>query len=136
MTADDAGAAAALSGELGYPVSAEVMAQRIDALTGRPDHTVFVACDGERVVGWIDVGIVHHLQSDVRGEIGGFVVAGGYRSQGVGRQLILRAEQWARDRGLGGMIVRSQVAWEKAHRFYLREGYTLAKTSLVFTKAL
>jgi hypothetical protein len=33
-------------------------------------------------------------------------------------------------------IVRSRITREAAHRFYLREGYTIEKTSLVFSKQL
>ena len=69
-------------------------------------------------------------------EIGGFVAANEFRSVGIGRELICRAEQWARDRGLGRMVVRCQIKRDAAHRFYLREGYELAKTSHIFVKPL
>ena len=112
------------------------MQSRINALAGRRDHAVFLACFDDLVVGWIDVGIVHHLQSEPYGEIGGFVVTEKYRSTGVGKQLIARAEVWMREQGLKRALVRSQIKREKAHRFYLREGYTQVKTSAVFEKEL
>jgi GNAT superfamily N-acetyltransferase len=87
-------------------------------------------------VGWIDIGIVHHLQSEPYGEIGGFVVSEKYRSTGIGKQLIARAEQWMRVHGLQRALVRSQVSREPAHRFYLRAGYARVKTSAVFEKIL
>src|SRR6185369_3694823 len=125
---------AELSGELGYPVSPEVMQQRIASLSA--DHVVYVAClDGE-VVGWIDVSLTHHLQSDPRAEIGGLVVSSKVRSRGIGRVLVASAEQWALERGLNSVVVRSQIAREAAHNFYLREGYARTKTSAVFTKQL
>jgi len=132
----DAEAAARLSVELGYPVSTADMEARIRRIANSPDHVVFVGCVENSVVGWIDVGVVNHLQAEPSGEIGGFVVASGCRSTGFGQQLVLRAEAWARDRGLKRMVVRSQIAREAAHRFYLREGYERVKTSAVFTKAL
>jgi (aminoalkyl)phosphonate N-acetyltransferase len=132
----DAEAAARLSGELGYPVSPAAMEERIRRLAGLADHAVYIACIEDSVVGWIDVGIVHHLQADPYGEIGGLVVSDGHRSAGIGRELVLRAEQFARERGVAKMVVRSQIAREAAHRFYLREGYERTKTSAVFTKAL
>jgi len=134
ITLSDASAAAELSGELGYPVSPEVMQQRIASLSA--DHVVYVAClDGE-VVGWIDVSLTHHLQSDPRAEIGGLVVSSKVRSRGIGRVLVASAEQWALERGLNSVVVRSQIAREAAHNFYLREGYARTKTSAVFTKQL
>jgi GNAT superfamily N-acetyltransferase len=115
----DAAAAAQLSGEFGYPASKETMERRIQALQGRHDHAIFLACNENAAVAWIDVGIVHHLPSEPYGEIGGFVVSEKCRSMGLRRAL-----------------VRSQVAREAAHRFYLREGYARVKTSAVFEKEL
>ncbi len=133
---EDAQAAAQLSGELGYPVNTAVMEERIRRLASLPDHAVFVACQDENVVGWIDAGIVYHLQAEASGEIGGFVVSNGLRSSGIGAALIARAEQWAKDRGVKRILVRCQIKREAAHRFYLREGYGHTKTSAVFVKPL
>jgi (aminoalkyl)phosphonate N-acetyltransferase len=132
----DAAAAAGLTGELGYATSVDVMQQRIECLSGLTDRAVYVACLSGEVVGWIDVSAAHHLQSEPRAEIGGLVVASEARSGGIGRRLVERAEEWAVQRGLKSMLVRSQVAREAAHRFYLREGYERIKTSAVFTKKL
>jgi len=136
ITPADADAAAKLSEELGYPVSPIEMEQRIESLQQLTDHVVYVACVAGAVVGWIDVGISRHLQSEPRAEIGGLVVSSEVRGRGIGRHLVTCAENWARERGLRGMIVRSQIAREGAHNFYLREGYARTKTSAVFTKTL
>ena len=133
---EDAGAVAELSGELGYPVSAPDMARRIHAQLTLKDHVTYLACLDDRVMGWIDVGITHHLQNDAYAEIGGFVVSGEVRSLGIGKQLLLHAERWAAEHGLRRVVVRSQIARDRAHRFYLREGYQRTKTSAVFTKNL
>lgn len=136
IESEDADAAARLSGVLGYPVDTRTMGARIARLTGSHDHGVFVACAGEDVIGWIHVSAVEHMQSEPRAEIGGLVVADEWRSQGVGARLVARAETWARDAGFAELLVRSQIAREAAHRFYLREGFTRTKTSAVFSKAL
>lgn len=132
----DAEAAAKLSGELGYPVPVEAMEQRIRSRATLPDRALFVACRNEIVVGWVDVGIVHHLQVESYGEIGGLVVSSEHRSEGIGAQLVEQAEQWVREQGLTKVLVRSQIAREAAHRFYLKNGYERTKTSAVFTKVL
>jgi GNAT superfamily N-acetyltransferase len=132
----DAEAVAGLSGELGYPASAAAMEERIRNYARLTDRVVFVACQDGAVIGWIDVGIVHHLQVEPNGEIGGLVVSHTCRNLGLGAKLIARAEQWVKERGLTRMIVRSQIAREAAHRFYLREGYERTKTSAVFSKTL
>jgi len=133
---EDAEAAARLSGVLGYPADTETMGARIARLTGSRDHGVFVACAGDEVIGWIHVSAVEHMQSAPRAEIGGLVVADAWRSGGVGARLVARAEAWARDAGFAELLVRSQIAREAAHRFYLREGFARTKTSAVFSKAL
>ena len=131
---DDAEALATLSSELGYPVPADVMRRRIVDLNLQ--QAVFVAEVDQRVVGWIDVGLSFHLQSGVRAEIGGLVVSAESRNQGFGRQLLLRAEQWAREKGMSEVLLRSNTKRADAHRFYLRESYTQTKTSAVFLKKL
>lgn len=136
ITPSDAEAAAQLSGELGYPVSADAMRERIAGIQGLRDHVVYVASLGEAVIGWIDVGIVQHLQSQQYGEIGGFVVADSHRSRGIGQQLLAHAERWVADKGIARIVVRSRITREPAHRFYLREGYSRTKTSAVFSKEL
>lgn len=132
----DAEAAAELSEQLGYPVATSVMKERIRHILTREDHAVLVACLEDQVVGWIDVGIATHLQSGEYAEIGGLVVGTTVRNLGIGRKLVAAAEKWAFDRGTRVMIVRSQIKRERAHSFYLREGYELVKTSAVFQKRL
>ncbi|MBZ5580272.1 MAG: GNAT family N-acetyltransferase [Acidobacteriia bacterium] len=134
---DDASVVARLTGELGYPAAPEEVAARIRALLPAGDRVIYVAClAGEGVVGWIDVHITHHLQAAPRAEIGGLVVSSAARGQGIGRQLVAQAERWALERGIKQVVVRSQIARERAHRFYLREGYQRTKTSAVFSKDL
>ncbi len=136
ITAGDAAAAARLSGELGYPVSSEEMKRRLESLARMPNHAVYVACIAGEVVGWIHVRVSHHLQAEPRAEIGGLVVASEARSRGIGRRLVAVAEEWALQQGLKSIVVRSRATREAAHRFYLREGYSITKTSAVFTKEL
>ncbi len=136
ISVTDAGAVARLSGELGYPVDLESMKQRIEQLTSLNNHVVYAACVGDKVLGWIDVGIVHHLQAEPCGEIGGLVVDSEFRSRGIGALLVAKGEQWAAERGIAKMRVRSRIAREAAHRFYLRLNYSHLKTSAVFVKTL
>jgi GNAT superfamily N-acetyltransferase len=136
MRLEDAAEAAQLSAELGYPVTAETLRERLRQFAGMQDHAVFAAYWEGRVVGWIDVGIAHHLQSGSYGEIGGLVVSGKYQGGGIGKKLVQAAEDWIASRGIWTMIVRSQIAREGAHAFYQRLDYSRLKTSAVFTKSL
>jgi len=131
----DAEAAAQLSAELGYPAEIDEMKKRIALVSSAADRVVYVA-QRETVVGWIDVSIVHHLGTGTYGEIGGLVVSAEHRGSGIGRKLVAQGERWVADRGIATMVVRSRITREAAHRFYLREGYTMTKTSAVFSKTL
>jgi GNAT superfamily N-acetyltransferase len=125
-----------LSAELGYPASTDMMRRRIEDLARLKEHAVYIAIVDKKLVGWIHIAVVLHLQAEPRAEIGGLVVGSLVRSRGIGRELVARAEQWALQQGVNSVAVRSQIARDAAHRFYLREGYQRTKTSAVFSKQL
>jgi len=134
---EDAAAVVELSGQLGYSISIETVTERIRTLTAYPrNQAAFVACANAEVVGWIEAVIEHHLQSPPHGMITGLVVRDGMRSLGVGKRLCAEAEAWTRGNGIALLRVTSRTTRERAHRFYLREGFTQTKTSAVFEKVL
>ena len=59
-----------------------------------------------------------------------------HRGLGVGRLLVTAVEQWAWERGLDQMAVRSNVARSESHPFYERLGYVRAKTQHAYRKRL
>ena len=131
----DAEAVAELTSQLGYQRSANEVAEWIARLPVMHNRqAAFVACLGEEVVGWIEVSIERHLQSPEFGLIGGLVVRHGHRNLGIGRKLCERAEAWTWERGMNRLRVTSRSTRPDAHRFYLRDGYELVKTSAVFEK--
>ena len=131
----DAARIAQLSGELGYPASPEQIAARLRQLTPTTKHSVFVAESPEGgLIGWLHVSLSHLLESDLRAEVNGLIVAEGQRSAGAGAKLLQAAEEWARRRGCKGMNVRSNVIRERAHKFYERQGYEHYKTQKAFRK--
>jgi len=69
-------------------------------------------------------------------ELGGVVVFAEQRGRGLGRLPMEQAEGWARDGGCEVAYVRSNVAHERAHRFYEGIGYEHIKTSRVFLKRM
>jgi predicted N-acetyltransferase YhbS len=129
----DAAAVAELIVQLGYRRSvADVLAWTESV---RPEsQAAFVACVGEQVVGWIEVSLERRLQTPPFVLIGGLVVAEGMRGAGIGRKLCEQAERWCVAQGASTVRVTSRSTREAAHRFYLRDGYGLVKTSLVFEK--
>lgn len=127
---DDWPAVAALLAELGRPQALgtedEVALRAVYAdYLERADAEALVAeADGE-VIGFCDVEFRTRLNFDVpQAWIPDLVVAEGQRSRGAGRALLSRAEELARDRGCWGMTLESATWRDRAHAFYVREGWT------------
>jgi GNAT superfamily N-acetyltransferase len=133
---EDAAEIARLSGELGYPLSSADVALRLDELSRSERHDVLVAADGERLLGWLQVEHRLSLEGGERAELVAMVVDATVRRRGIGRALVGAAESWGRARGLPSLIVRSNVARERAHPFYESLGYSRSKTQHVYTKKL
>ena len=133
----DASSLAALSGQLGYPVTVRQMASRLEAVLPDPSCAVLVAEDGEgSVVGWTHVRVERGIESEAFAEIRGLVVDEGRRREGIGERLVREAVHWAGERGLTKVRVRCNIVREGARRFYERHGFSVAKTQAVYDRIL
>jgi GNAT superfamily N-acetyltransferase len=136
-TLEDVPALTGLCAELGYPVDPAALGSRLAELLRRPDQLVLVACRADGgVIGWIHGAEQTLIEADRRCEILGLVVSDAHRRQGVGQRLVAEVERWANDRGLCQMSVRSNVVRTESHPFYVRLGYTRAKTQHAYRKRL
>jgi GNAT superfamily N-acetyltransferase len=133
---EDAEHLAALSTELGYPMTAAEAAARAAEIGAHPDHALLVAESDGSVAGWIQVSLPRIFETPSRAEIAGLVVGAERRGGGIGRELVAAAEDWARRRGCVAVRVRSNVVRERAHAFYRREGFRQIKTQQVLEKQL
>lgn len=133
----DAARLAVLAGQLTYPSTPEQVARRLAEMRGSADHAVFVAenAAGE-VIGFAGLYVNRTVEAEARVEISGLVVDEAARSQGAGKRLLERAEEWAREKGRRAIGLRSNVIRERAHAFYERNGYRLIKTQKSFRKEL
>jgi len=119
-TESDAAAVARLSGQLGYPMGPATARERLDALAHGGRDAIFVAtADAGPVIGWVHVFGARHFVTEPFAEVGGLIVDEACCGQGIGRVLLARAEDWARE-----------------HEFYRHHGYELRKTQGVFELAL
>lgn len=137
----DANAISKLSAQLGYQASPEAISQRIAEMASHTgSRAAFVAClhnvPHPEVIGWIDVTLMHELQSPSFALITGLVVSDAHRSLGIGKRLCAEVEAWSREQGVTKIRVTSRISREGAHRFYLREGFERIKTWEVFEKML
>ena len=132
---NDAGQIAVLSEELGYPVEAEDIQQRVEELSRRPDHLILVAeSSSAGVVGWAHAAEQNILEMGRYCEILGLVVAANQRGNGVGRRLVADVEQWALEHRLSHISVRSNVLRQESHPFYERMGFARVRTQHVYRR--
>jgi ribosomal protein S18 acetylase RimI-like enzyme len=134
-TLDDTAAIARLSGELGYPVQAGTMRERLERILERDEHVVFVA-ETTEVAGWIHAAEHELLEIGRHCEICGLVVGSSQRGNGIGRRLIEAVEEWAPSRGLKQISVRSNVIRPESHPFYESLGFERYKTQHAYRKRL
>ena len=137
---DDAAALAELSTQLGYPVAAaDTLRERLARVR---DANVAAKCSSRPMrtaayLGWTHVVPRLHLEESPFAELAGLVVGDGARGAGVGAALLSRRGAVGRGQhGFAHLRVRSNVVRERAHRFYLREGYVERKRQVVFDKTL
>lgn len=133
----DAPQLALLAGQLGYASTEEEVAARLREILADSRHVIFIA-EGKdsQIAGYVEVFPLRTVASNPHVEIGGLVVDESCRSQGVGRLLMARAEEWARSTGFREARLRSSVIRERAHLFYENLGYRVNKTQKSFRKAL
>lgn len=128
---------ARLAGQLGYPAAAAAIAKRLRDIGEHGAGAVFVAETGSgTIVGSAHVLAEYTLVDEPKAQLADLVVDESFRSQGIGSALLHATESWAREHGLTRMRVNSNVIRERAHRFYLREGYFDRKRQAVFFKQL
>lgn len=122
-----------LENDLGYRCEIDSLQKRIDEMMLRGNYKIFVACDGDDVVGFI--GCVTYLAFELDNEgmkIIALAVSKDYRGKGIGSKLIKTAEDWAKINDISVILVNSGLQREKAHIFYENKGY--CKKSYGFIK--
>ncbi len=128
MQVDDLRLVCHLNQQLGYSGTIDQIRARFEAIHGRDDQGLFVASVGQRLGGWLHVQAHHSLESEPYAEITGLVVDHDERRRGIGRSLVTRSSEWAKERRLATLRVRSNVQREEAHKFYPALGFRVTKT--------
>jgi GNAT superfamily N-acetyltransferase len=126
-----------LARQLGYKCTGEEVRKRLRDMQDSNQYTALVAELPERqIAGWIGAYLFRSIETGSCVEINGLVVDERFRSRGIGKTLLSAAEEWARSIGFDVISVHSNVMRDRAHRFYLRNGYAHVKTQKEFHKSL
>ena len=118
ISKEDTATITALNYQLGYPLSVDQTLQNINAVMENKDHDAFVAVHENNVIGWIGVARAIQIEMLSYCEIHGLVVDDKYRKLGVGKMLIEKAKQWAKEKGNNKLRLRCNVIRTEAHLFY------------------
>ena len=135
-TLADIEALSILCGHLGYPADDDEIAKRFSAIGSSSSDLLLVAELRGSVIGWLQAHEAWVLETGLRAEIVGLVVAPGARRVGAGKALVDAAEKWARRGGSTSVVVRSNESRVESHEFYPTLGYALKKTQRVYWKTL
>jgi GNAT superfamily N-acetyltransferase len=132
MSSEDAAVVATLSRQLGYPLSSQQILQNINAVSRSTDHNAFVAIYDSHVVGWIGLAQAIMIESLPFCEINGLVIDENHRGKGVGKLLVEKAKQWAKEKGNDTLRLRCNVKRTGAHEFYRHLGFREIKQQTAF----
>lgn len=127
MTANDAKPVNTLSKQLGYPLSIEQTLKNIHAILASKDHTAFVAEYENEIVGWIGASQAIMIEVMPHCEINGLVIEQDHRGMGIGKLLIDKVKQWAREKNNNKIGLRCNVKRTEAHLFYEHLGFAEIK---------
>ncbi len=120
--------------EMGYDYPLDKTKEKLLRLLQSSSDKIFVAVDGGKVIGYIHVNDYDTLYAPHFKNVMGIAVSAEYKRKGVGRALISKAEEWARESGAEGIRLVSGSSRTGAHEFYRRCGYEGGKTQLNFKK--
>jgi GNAT superfamily N-acetyltransferase len=132
----DAEAIARLTAQLGYEIDAPTVAARLSRILARQDQQFMVAELEDRLVGWVHAIVWEFVETGAFVVLGGLVVDRSLRRKGIGRTLVVTAEEWAVGQGCSVVRLWSSVARTEAHRFYEQLGYSNIKSQFSFVKSV
>ncbi len=90
---------------------------------GQPGHAVYLAVDGEAIVGVVTVCERTHFTSQVDAYVGELAVRAGMERRGIATRLMQAAETWAGRRGLPFLTLDTGAANQPARGLYHALGY-------------
>jgi ribosomal protein S18 acetylase RimI-like enzyme len=113
----------------------------LDDLRGRlellpEDDRLFLALDGEFLIGYAHLRVTHDLSSEDAVELLDIIVVMELRRQGVGRRLMTAAETWASQAQRAKLTLRADVVRSEALAFFSSLGYVQASTSQEYVRDL
>ena len=131
-TAADCGAIKQLIDQLGYPVTAGEIEERLSLIGDAGQAVLLAELDGS-VIGCLSTSVMHVLHRPAPvGRISMMVVDKAHRGRGIGARMVREAERLLAAKGCRLVEVTSNNRRTDAHRFWESNGYE--RTSSRFAK--
>lgn len=121
----------------GYPnefaMDDEVTASYLHQLLLEPNQNLYVALDGNRIVGTLGIQVFRPFFSrDLSAHETFLFVDEASRGLGAAKEMILLAEAWAKDQGTKAIIIGNHpLSPTRVRDIYLRNGYREAQTDFI-----
>ena len=136
LTMEDAQAICEISVEgLGYNCDLNLVQRKIQNLDLKREAVFVCELDG-KVAGYIHVEHYDTLYFETMANILALSVKKEFQKLGVGKALLLEAENWAKENGIKMMRLNSGINRKNAHSFYEHLGYVSEKDQKRFIKNL
>lgn len=120
--------------DLGYDYTQEKMKKQLKRILEKDTDKIYVALIDQQVVGYIHAHDYDLIYQDRFKNILGIAVDQKYRHQGIGKALLHKVEQWAKETNALGIRLVSGKKRKGAHEFYQACGYQFHKEQYNFTK--
>lgn len=114
--------------ELGYQTTLPDLESRWNKLQTLSNHALLVLED-ESVIGMIHLELVEHFIKEAQVEIKALIVRENQQNKGYGKALLEAATEWARSLQVRKIYLSCNINRDKAHAFYLNNGFKKIKTS-------
>lgn len=136
LAIEDAPAICEISVEgLGYNCDLNLVQRKIQNLDLKREAVFVCELDG-KVAGYIHVEHYDTLYFETMANILALSVKKEFQKLGVGKALLLEAENWAKENGIKMMRLNSGINRKNAHGFYEHLGYVSEKDQKRFIKNL
>ena len=120
--------------EMGYDYSVVDTRKKLEQLLNDCNHKIYVAIVDGKVSGYIHANNHDLLYAPHLKNIMGIAVSASFKKNGIGKMLLSKVEEWARDTGAYGVRLVSGATRIGAHAFYIQCGYSGNKDQKNFKK--
>lgn len=121
--------------EIGYEVRYETLSAKVNDIIRNKNSVIIVAADEEnKPAGWVQLEISNFIFSEKTCNILALFVDKKFRGRRIGKKLLEKAAEWARENNCTGLEIYSDITRIDSHEFYRHLDFKHIKTQQAFYK--